>query len=149
MRDYIRFILKILILFSFFTGNAQLENGKSFKYRNREIVVFDYYDGKVSLDYLSPNTKPFRPKLYEVFGLLDTILNSIELQKGDVMQLYFYKDATDLSHIYINLLQRKILKHYKTYKQDFIPLCLDDCGSINDFHKIYILDISTKKVINY
>jgi hypothetical protein len=147
MEGFIKFTLRILIFCCFYSVNAQLENGIHFKYRSRDFVVFDYSKEEVNLNYLSWETKPYEPSIYNSFKILDVILKELNVKKGEVVQLYFYKDMNMKSHVYITLLEKRILRIYDSYKTDLVTLCLGDCKDINASIKIYILDIDKSKMI--
>jgi hypothetical protein len=146
MEGYIKFTLRIVIFCCFYNVSAQLENGVHFKYRSRDFVVFDYSKEKVNLNFLSWETLPFEPSIYNSFKILDVILKELNVKKGQAVQLYFYKDMNMRSHVYITLLEKRILRIYKSYKNDLVSICMGDCKDENALIKIYILDIDTSKI---
>jgi hypothetical protein len=147
MEGFIKFTLRILIFCCFFSVNAQLKNGIHFKYRSRDFVVFEYSKEEVNLDFLSWETMPFEPSIYNSFKILDLILKELNVKKGEVVQLYFYKDMNMKNHVYITLLEKRILRIDKTYKTELVYPCLGDCKDFNKLMKVYILDIDTSKLI--
>lgn len=147
MEGFIKFTFRILIFCCFYSVNAQLENGIHFKYRSRDFVVFEYSKEEVNLHFLSWETMPFEPSIYNSFKILDLILKELSVKKGEVVQLYFYKDMNMKNHVYITLLEKRILRIDKTYKTELVYPCLGDCKDFNKLMKVYILDIDTSKLI--